>query len=386
MKKKVIGIGMAILMLFCTLPIDAVQGVIVLLNGDELVFDVQPVIIENRTLVPMRLIFERLGASIQWDEEMQTVTAVTNEKTIVLVVGSKVAIVNGETYLLDVEPFVQSGRTMVPLRFISEMLDAQVDWVEETQTVIITKKEQADQEKFVVEENQNRLIYMYWSCGIERMPALVNVDENMMDPIYVKDDYINGSCMKSYQYNQKAHEEYLKLLLADGFQLQNEGYVKGNTVLCVNKVSESDGKDYLYLIATNKNYQYVPQISDKVNTSIPRIGSTRYSYEIEDNLLYPAFDASCRFSPCIESLSLDLSVRVSCYDMSLFDYEVALRDYLVRLYKVGFVNISTDYFKTGEVGIAMTVPNVPILITIQIENDSLVVTGMDMGAPWIYTN
>lgn len=93
--------------------------------------DVQLVIIGNRTLVSMRLVFERLCASIQWDKEMQMGTTVASRKRILLVVGSKVAIVNGKAYLLEVESFVQAGRTMAPLRFISKMLDEQADGIEE---------------------------------------------------------------------------------------------------------------------------------------------------------------------------------------------------------------------------------------------------------------
>lgn len=100
----------------------------VLINNAPLQFDVPPVIEQGRTLVPMRAIFEALGASVHWDEATGTVTAYRRESVIVLVIGSRKAWVNGPSTTLDVAPSIVSGRTLVPLRFVAEALGAEVTW------------------------------------------------------------------------------------------------------------------------------------------------------------------------------------------------------------------------------------------------------------------
>ena len=108
------------------------------LNGKRLSFDVPPVIENGRTLVPLRAIFEALGATVGWDESTQTVTATKGSIQIMLQVGGQSAYKNGTPVHIDVPAKVTNNRTMVPLRFVSEALGAAVGWDESTQTVTIT--------------------------------------------------------------------------------------------------------------------------------------------------------------------------------------------------------------------------------------------------------
>ncbi len=108
-------------------------------NGKQLSFDVPPEIQNGRTVVPLRTIFEELGAVVEWDEPTQTIKATKGETEIVLQVGNYKASVNGEDIRLDVPPQVKSGRTLVPLRFVSESLGAEVQWNQTLQLVTITK-------------------------------------------------------------------------------------------------------------------------------------------------------------------------------------------------------------------------------------------------------
>lgn len=114
------------------------SAVKVLVNGERLRFDQNPVILYDRVLVPLRVIFEALGAQVDWDEATQTVTArVEGKQPIRLTVGSKQLYRGGERILLDVPARMMNDRTLVPIRAVSESFDAQVDWDEETQTVSI---------------------------------------------------------------------------------------------------------------------------------------------------------------------------------------------------------------------------------------------------------
>ncbi|MBI3975466.1 MAG: copper amine oxidase N-terminal domain-containing protein, partial [Armatimonadetes bacterium] len=118
-------------------PVGAQGPISVILDGSPLLLDVPPVQIEGRILVPLRGVFERLGAKVTYDAETQTVTATRDATTIILRLGSREARVGDRIVTLDVPPLALRGRTFVPLRFISEAMGARVDWDERTRTVLI---------------------------------------------------------------------------------------------------------------------------------------------------------------------------------------------------------------------------------------------------------
>lgn len=116
----------------------------VTVNGAKLEFtdNVTPFIDEEseRTLVPMRDIFEAVGAVVQWDESTQTVIAVKDSSFVTLQIGSEKAFVNSEEKQLDVKALIKDDRTFVPLRFVSEALGAEVEWDNDNYTVVIKTK------------------------------------------------------------------------------------------------------------------------------------------------------------------------------------------------------------------------------------------------------
>lgn len=118
-------------------------GIQVQVNGQVQSFDQTPIIVNDFTLVPMRDIFETLHAKVEWDGNTQKVTAKKDDRIITLVIGSKTGFVDGKPIPLDVEARIIEGRTMVPLRFVSEALGADVKWDSKTKTVSIST-EKAD--------------------------------------------------------------------------------------------------------------------------------------------------------------------------------------------------------------------------------------------------
>lgn len=106
-------------------------------NNTRISFDVEPQIINERTMVPMRAIFEVLGANVDWDGNMQTITATRGNDTILLTIGSDIMTVNGDTKILDSAPVMADNRTLVPVRAISEALGSDVGWDDSTRTVNI---------------------------------------------------------------------------------------------------------------------------------------------------------------------------------------------------------------------------------------------------------
>ena len=109
----------------------------VILNNNQLSFTQSPVIENGTTLVPMRAIFEAMGASVDWNNDTKTVTSVKGDTTIILTLNKDKATVNGDEIPLVVPAKLVNGNTMVPLRFVSESLGAEVDWNGESRTVTI---------------------------------------------------------------------------------------------------------------------------------------------------------------------------------------------------------------------------------------------------------
>ncbi len=138
MKKIITSILLVFSLVACIFTTGCSAGnITVTLNGNPLSLAQPPVIVEGRTLVPFRGIFEALGAEVSWDSVSKTVTGTTDGKNVVLTIGSSEAYVNGESKSLDVPPQIINDYTMVPVRFVSESLGANVQWDSDTRTVRI---------------------------------------------------------------------------------------------------------------------------------------------------------------------------------------------------------------------------------------------------------
>jgi len=140
LRKTLLGFAVLAMVatMFIGLPLaEGTTPIRVTINGVPLVMDVAPTIQNGRTLVPMRAIFETLGASVHWDDATSVIRAYRREDAIVLQLGNRTAWVNGPSRQLDVAPVAIAGRTMVPLRFVAEALGAQVEWIDATRTVTV---------------------------------------------------------------------------------------------------------------------------------------------------------------------------------------------------------------------------------------------------------
>ena len=110
----------------------------VMYDGNTIDFDVQPEIIDDRVMVPMLAIFEAFGAMVKWDGDSQTITAKKKSKTISMTIGNTDMTKNDETYSFDTAPVIEDGRTLVPVRAVSDMLGLDVEWEDSDKTVTIT--------------------------------------------------------------------------------------------------------------------------------------------------------------------------------------------------------------------------------------------------------
>ncbi|MFJ8512067.1 stalk domain-containing protein [Lysinibacillus xylanilyticus] len=115
----------------------AAKAITIYVDGVQLKTDQPPAMIQGRVMLPLRAIFEALDASVDWDRKKQTVTATKGDTTVVLKIKSRVATINNKTVTLDVPAQILGGRTMVPVRFVSEALGQDVDWNSRSQIVTI---------------------------------------------------------------------------------------------------------------------------------------------------------------------------------------------------------------------------------------------------------
>ncbi|MFN8607949.1 MAG: stalk domain-containing protein [Vulcanimicrobiota bacterium] len=114
------------------------QPIVARLDGRTLNFDQPPIMLGGRVMVPLRGIFESLGASVRFEPATSRIVASRGSQSVQLTLGSNQAVVNGQAVTLDSPAATVGGRTMVPLRFVSEALGTEVRWQEATQTVYLT--------------------------------------------------------------------------------------------------------------------------------------------------------------------------------------------------------------------------------------------------------
>jgi tetratricopeptide (TPR) repeat protein len=120
------------------------EGIKAFVNGEHPNFDVPPVIKEGRTLIPFRAIAEALQADVAYEYETKTITVSKNGVEVKLVLGESTAYINGQAVQLDVPAQLEKGRTLVPIRFLSEALNANVQWDAQSQSIVIVEETTTD--------------------------------------------------------------------------------------------------------------------------------------------------------------------------------------------------------------------------------------------------
>ncbi len=145
MLKKIVAVVLVLVMLFGigVCPYAASDEITLVINGKTVDSDVNPMIINGRTMVPVRILFDTFGADVLWNESLRQVIISTAASVIVLTIGSKTAYIDGVGRTVDVPPTIVDGRTLVPIRFISDVLHYDVVWNGTTRTVYVTDKNHA---------------------------------------------------------------------------------------------------------------------------------------------------------------------------------------------------------------------------------------------------
>lgn len=116
----------------------------IILDGKEIISDSPPVIVNGRTLVPARAVFEAMGGSVEWNAASREVTVEVDSVTVILKINSKKAYIDGTEKTMDVPAGIIRDRTMIPIRFVSEAAGCKVTWDEKNRIVGIVSPDSVD--------------------------------------------------------------------------------------------------------------------------------------------------------------------------------------------------------------------------------------------------
>ena len=177
----------------------------------------KPVIVNSRTLLPIRAIVENIGGTIEWEDATKKVTIKNDDTIIILWIGSFTTLVNDINVEIDVAPQIINARTMMPLRFITESLGCNVEWFDKTKEVLITKSSES-----TGDTSLNALLLK--ACENNNIPKILECLDNGANVNYIDSNGLSPIIIAS----TKGNNDMIALLLENGADInlvdQNTGY------------------------------------------------------------------------------------------------------------------------------------------------------------------
>ncbi len=304
------------------------KSLTITVNENIVDFDTLPYIDQNdRTMVPIRFVAEELGAAVGWDGEEKKVSISIDNKSIFLWIDNAKAQVNEKEIELDTEPVIKDVRTMVPLRFVSEILGAQISWDSDTQTIAILLKEKETEEKVASSTTKKVATITGNVVNIRSGPGLKyeEIDQYPKNTVfdilsestdndnktwykiqlpYKKEGWIAGWLVNVSFDEDKDSSEYVKDLRKDALIIGNVVNVRSGSSLQHDVIDQVEKGDVL-VIAGQANDWYEVLLSDSssgwIHNSLVSMQSvdssrgnvSREDYKdnftlIENNVQYPA--------------------------------------------------------------------------------------------------
>lgn len=167
-----------------------------MINNTYVKTTISPYQANGSVLVPLRVISDNLDAKLDWNQKTRTITIIKGNKNIVLTIGSKNALVNGKNKALNLAPQIKSSTTMVPIRFISENLDCRVLWENNTVKIITANGEQLNN-KIPIDTPSNNTSSNTTS-NLNEKEELAKIDTNKNGKITIKEAKAAGYKMPIY--------------------------------------------------------------------------------------------------------------------------------------------------------------------------------------------
>ena len=142
--KKVLATITVITLLFSMLTCFAETAnaeIKVKLKGEEVVFDQGPILVNEKPMIPLRAVFEKMGASISWDNSTETVLAMCGDTIVMIQIGNEKMFKLDEAIVLETPAMLVNDRTLIPIHAISDIWGCNIEWNSETNEVVITDVE-----------------------------------------------------------------------------------------------------------------------------------------------------------------------------------------------------------------------------------------------------
>lgn len=227
----------ACVVFICFIPLSSAyaakeKAIYIFLDGKKMVFKLQqPLNMDGRVLVPLRDIFEALGAKIEWEDTTKTVTAQKGDVLVTYKIGSLTGNRNNEIIQIPVPGQLVEGTTLIPLRFVGEALGAAVSWDEHSRTVLISSKIKTAVE--VTNILEGNIVEIKGGTNLDKLD-LLGFEE--LDPNYVEEatlwlsEQLTGATIR-VELDTKQREVHGYLLayvyMPDGSLLNEQIIAKG---------------------------------------------------------------------------------------------------------------------------------------------------------------
>ena len=130
----------ALVFSFVTVFADANEEIKVVVDGEAVTFDQGPVLVEDAPMVPLRAIFEKMGAFVNWDNDTETAVIISQDTVTMLQIGNNKIFKSGEAIEITKAPVLLNDRTLIPVEAVALIYSCDVQWDSEKMEVSITKK------------------------------------------------------------------------------------------------------------------------------------------------------------------------------------------------------------------------------------------------------
>lgn len=295
----------------------AKDSISIYVDNEKIFLDVEPFIENGRTLIPLRGVFEKLGAKVDWNKNIQEVVIKDENNEIEMILGKDKVMVNGTINDIDVPTKMINSRTFAPLRFIVENLGHDVRWDGNTNSVYITKNNSLPVTKNVISTvgtKENLIALLEYSSKLhgyiwmERGIAVDNITEDMLaetpsmapeapqaESVTGKDSSDTNNQVEGVQEGDiiKNDGKYIYINTNNGLKIIDSNYKAPKVVTTINvpentNISEIFTTSSKLVVIGQNNYFYImnePQPIDSMDTMIkPSIMPPRY-YEDRTNVL-----------------------------------------------------------------------------------------------------
>ncbi len=286
MKKTVsILLSLAMLLSFAvsvSAEAEPAPQITVIVDGSAMSFgDNIPMSESFRTLVPMRAIFEKLGAEVEWDNDTLTAMALTDEKTVTVQIDSMTMIVNDDAVALDVPARLIGDFTYVPLRAVSEAFDADVQWDEDSQTVTIATSK-------VIPNN---------------LPTSISDGDDVL--IKAGDIEITKQDFRQYlvQANTQVYNEFIvENQISDEYELDSKFSWTDENVSRAKEIALKDATDaaVLLYLAEQNNVTLTDEDKESINSYVESVKSS-YGSDYENAVKSNGFATEADFVKALEN-------------------------------------------------------------------------------------